>query len=353
MQRRPTATPESLPPVTIGVVSHNTEAVIGDCLDSLTRLDYPRYELLFVDNASSDGTPHRIRERFPGARLIRLAKNEGPNPARNLILRTAAHRHVLLVEDDVLFEPGALRGLVAAMTADPRCGIAMGRILFADSGAIQYSDIHPHFLGEVTIRNQGKPPAACTSATRPTTLAPGCFLLVDRVKASEIGGFDEYYVFGKEDSDFAFRMTLAGYTNLEVPATLVRHKVKPRGFTRSYHQLRNRWYWILKLFSTRTLLLTAPALLVHELVTLAFFVRARQLGDYSRALAAFPASLPEALRARRRTLALKCVPDRAVLTAEAMQVRSDVLRPGSTAWKLKRNYDAGMALYWRLVRRLL
>src|SRR5690606_14019498 len=92
----------------------------------------------------------------PNASVIRLP-NHGPNPARNHILEHASHRYVLLVDDDVLFGPNVLDPMISYMIADPRCGTVMPRIVFhRDPEVIQYGDIRPHFLGEVSICNGGK-----------------------------------------------------------------------------------------------------------------------------------------------------------------------------------------------------
>ena len=74
-------------PVSIIVPTWNGLEYIGDCLASLLAQDYPDFEVIVVDNASSDGTPEWIAERFPAIRLIRNERNLGFAGGNNLALR--------------------------------------------------------------------------------------------------------------------------------------------------------------------------------------------------------------------------------------------------------------------------
>lgn len=344
---------ENLPPVTIGIVTHNSERELGRVLDCLDQLEYPRFEVILVDNGSTDRTVAVAEERRPDARIKRLP-NEGPNPARNYILDHARHRYALLVDDDVVFEPSVLIPMVARMISDPRCGTVMPRIVYHQNPeTVQYGDIRPHFLGEVAIRNGGRRSDDLPSEEFVTPLAPGLFLLVDREKAREINGFDNYYFFGKTDSDFTFRMSMAGYHNVEVPQATVRHDVTPRGLKVAYYQVRNRWYWLLKLFSLRTLIAVFPALVIHEAVTLSFLVRKGRAGDYFRAMLALIRSIPTVIVERRRVQKAKKVPDRDLLTGRGIEVRADLISPTSMLGRILDWYDRAMSVYWNAVRKLL
>jgi GT2 family glycosyltransferase len=344
---------DALPPVSIGVVTHDSAAEIGRVLRCIDELRYPEYEVLVVDNGSTDDTLARVEEARPGTRVERLP-NRGPNPARNYILDHARHRYALLVDDDVVFEPDTLAPMVRRMLRDPGCGTVMPRVVFhQDPETVQYGDIRPHFLGEVAIRNGGTAAAELDDRDLVTPIAPGLFLLVDREKAREIGGFDDYYFFGKTDSDFTLRMSMAGYRNVEVPEAVVRHDVAPRGLSVVFYQLRNRWYWLLKLFSLRTLAVILPALLVHEAATLAFLLRRGRFGEYLRAAAALLRSLPAVREERRKVQRLKRVPDRELLTGQGIEVRADLVDPESVLGRILAGYDRAMELYWRVARKLV
>jgi GT2 family glycosyltransferase len=98
-------------------------------------LDWPadRLEVVVVDNASADGSPDALRERFPLVTLIDSGGNLG-FPANNLAMREAGDAaYVALINPDAFVDPGWLRPLVDALESEPTAGAATGRMLFAPS----------------------------------------------------------------------------------------------------------------------------------------------------------------------------------------------------------------------------
>jgi len=102
----------------------------------------------------------------------------------------------------------------------------------------------------VILKNSG---VSIEQASKETIPVSGGTMLVERDKALHIGLFDEDYFFGWEDADFSLRMTISGFKCLNVPQAVVYHKMKKRGLSKAFYQIRNRWYFILKNYSSRTL----------------------------------------------------------------------------------------------------
>jgi GT2 family glycosyltransferase len=123
------------PRVRLVVLNYNGGELVIRCLEALGKLDWPadRLELVVVDNASTDGSPAVISERFASSvRFIRNGSNTG-FPANNLALRDIEGiDFVGLVNPDSCVEPGWLRPLVAALEADQDLGAVSARMLFAD-----------------------------------------------------------------------------------------------------------------------------------------------------------------------------------------------------------------------------
>src|SRR5688572_8477648 len=124
---------DPLPRVRAVVLNFNGGDDVVRCVDCLEALDWPadRLEIVVVDNASTDGSPDVLRERFPEVTLIDSGGNLG-FPANNLAMRDAGDAdYVALINPDAFVDPGWLAPLVEALEADATAGAATGRMLFA------------------------------------------------------------------------------------------------------------------------------------------------------------------------------------------------------------------------------
>jgi GT2 family glycosyltransferase len=336
--------------ITVAVVTHNGEKVIEECLTAIRALRNVEFELLVIDNASTDGTRDLVRTRFSEARLIDLPANRGPNPARNAGLRNGGSRYVLLVDDDVVLEPDSVRPLIDVMLTDPNVAVTTGRTVYYDRpDTVQYSWMHPHFMGEAVFLNGERKLAECPPELRAVPICAGTFMLIDRDKAAHIGDFDEHYFFGKTDADFTLRVTLAGYDVVEVPNSVARHKVKLRGLSHVDMKVRYRWYFMLKLWSLRTLLLISPVLLLEEVVRIGFLTSQGAFGGWLRGTAAALGDVPQVVRARRRVQRLRKRRDSDAMIGGETVLRADIVS-NPAALRLKRAYDAVTTGYWKAIR---
>ena len=116
--------------LSIVVVSWNARADLERCLSSLSvappRIDH---EIVVVDNASTDGAPDMVAERFPLVRLIRAGGNLGFAKANNVGIRATTGELVLLLNPDTVVEPHALDRLIARLEERPEVAIAGPRIV--------------------------------------------------------------------------------------------------------------------------------------------------------------------------------------------------------------------------------
>lgn len=129
----PSIEDRATPRVRAVVLNHNGGAHVGRCVDALAATEWPAeaFELVVVDNASSDGSDLAIERAHPAVRLIRSSTNGG-FPANNLALRDLAGvDYVALVNNDAFVSPGWLTDLVAALEADPGLGAACPKLVFA------------------------------------------------------------------------------------------------------------------------------------------------------------------------------------------------------------------------------
>lgn len=119
--------------VSVVIVNHNTRDLLGRCLESLDRA----CEVIVVDNASEDGSPEMVEERFPSVKLIKNDFNAGFGPANNQGIALATRPLVLLLNSDAYALDGAV-GNLASVFADESVVAAGGKLLFP-SGRLQES----------------------------------------------------------------------------------------------------------------------------------------------------------------------------------------------------------------------
>lgn len=335
--------------VTAAILSYNGRKVVPLCLESVLRQTVPFAKVLFVDNASTDGTPEWVSENHPEVEIVRHPVNNGPNPARNLGVLRSPHRLVLLVDDDAVLDERCLEGLMAARRERPEAAVLAPRIVYYDrSDTIQLEGVYMHYLSEAILLNPERRLSEGAREVTPIDLAAGICLLLDREAVLAVGLFDEYYFFGRTDGELTFRLTLAGRKLYAVPGAVCYHRVKERGLGKVFYQVRNRWYLILTTYSERTLLLLAPAFLVYEASLVPFLAAKGHLRDYLRAMAAIVRDLPKVRERRRAVQALRRVPDREVLRWGVINMRGDLVRSRLLV-RAKSALDRFFRAYWRLV----
>ena len=112
------------PLLSILLVNYNDGAHLPECLSSIEKdVQAVDHEVIVVDNASTDGSPELIGQRFPRVRLIRNPRNEGFGRANNQAVRESRGAFVLFLNTDVVLRPGAVDLLLTEMASHPLTGI--------------------------------------------------------------------------------------------------------------------------------------------------------------------------------------------------------------------------------------
>jgi GT2 family glycosyltransferase len=231
----PDPNPTLEPLVYVLMLSWNDEQDVLDCLHSVYQLDYERYNVLVVDNASSAGTVQAIRAAYPQVELIVNEANLGFGGGANVGFERALARgadYVLFINGDTVVDPGLLKELVAAARAHPRAGMLIPRIYFYAGPS---SDEPPRvwsvgarwapFPPRVKMIGWGKPDHPRYDVPRQLDFATGCAQLVRRQVLESVGGFDPiYWPAYQEDYDYSARVTQAGWEIWYVPEARMWHK---------------------------------------------------------------------------------------------------------------------------------
>src|SRR5215472_2220491 len=114
------------PKVSVITLTWNSHEVTRDCLLTLKKLDYPSFEIIVVDNGSTDGSQKQLAREFPDVRRICNATNLGFSGGNNVAIRDALARnadYLLLLNNDTIVSPGFLRELVKVAESDEKIGL--------------------------------------------------------------------------------------------------------------------------------------------------------------------------------------------------------------------------------------
>ncbi len=225
-------------PLSVIVVSYETRELTLACLRSLyaetPELDF---ELLVVDNASTDGSAQAIAAQFPEARLMALESNIGFGAANNLAAQEAQGRRILLLNPDTEIRDRAVERLVAFADEHPQARLFGGRTVFPDGSlnrgscwgaptlwstfclaagwANRFQNcawLHPEGLG-----------AWQRDSVREVAIVSGCFLLIDTELWHALGGFHPAFFMYGEDADLCLRARDLGARALICPEAEIMH----------------------------------------------------------------------------------------------------------------------------------
>ena len=215
--------------LSIVMLTCNQRELTKRCLASLRpTLDaHPDYELILVDNGSTDRTDAMLPEVAPDARLIRLERNLGVAAGRNRGIDAVRGEYVMLLDNDTIVAPGAIEALIAKMEADPGIGLCAPRLKLL-SGQTQESFKAYPGLG-VKLRNvmgrRGHLTAEPEADVEPDYVIGACQLF-RRSLCTMIGGLDERIFYGPEDADFCIRVRRAGLRVVYTPSVTIIHDAR-------------------------------------------------------------------------------------------------------------------------------
>lgn len=212
------------PELSIVIVSFNTEAMTRECLESIF-LNAPDldFEIIVVDNASTDGSPEMIEDSFPDVILIRNIDNRGFAAANNQAFAIARGRYILLLNSDTIILDRALQHSVAYLEEHPDVGAMACRALNTDRTLqltcseypshlnliLQATGLDrlpwPRALGKYQMRHWRR------DSERDVDVISGCYLMIHRAAFDDVGLLDENFFFFGEETDWCYRLRRLGW----------------------------------------------------------------------------------------------------------------------------------------------
>ncbi len=237
MHNAPATIPDDqLPDIEVGILSFNRAAETLQTIEILLASEYPpeRLQITVIDNASSDGTPQSVRERYGArVRVIELPTNQGP-VARNRVMLASTAQFIFMFDDDSAPErPETLRGVVEFLTANPRFGGLCFYCYNAFSGLLEFGD--PAQVARHRLGNGGFQAAIVVGAGM-------CFR---REAIQQTTGYDERLFWGGEEHGLALLLLYHDIPTVLHPAYAVVHRSAPRAFApqRVYRMVARNDLW--------------------------------------------------------------------------------------------------------------
>lgn len=220
------------------IVSFNTKLLTLDCIRSLYAETCDiSFEVIVVDNGSSDGSAQAIANAFPQIRLIALAHNLGFGPANNLAAREASGKYLLLLNSDTVVLDKAIGRLVAFAEESQNALIWGGRTVFPDGSLNPQScwrhmsrwSLFCHAVGLTSVLrssdlfNREAYGGWDRGSERQVEFVSGCFLLTTRKTWEALDGFDERFFMYAEEADLCFRAEALGAKPMVTPQATIVH----------------------------------------------------------------------------------------------------------------------------------
>lgn len=195
------------------------------CLTALSQIkDQPEYEVIVVDNGSTDGSEKFLRELKGDVQIIRNEQNLGFAKACNQGAKAARGKYLVFLNNDTIPQPGWLSSLVSEVDAHPEVGIVGSKLVYPD-GTVQHAgvvrDLEHRLPYHIYKTFSGDHPAV--NQRREHQIVTAACMLIRRALFEEVGGFDEGYVNGFEDADLCLKVRERGHTVVYQPRSVAVH----------------------------------------------------------------------------------------------------------------------------------
>lgn len=207
---------EELPLVSIIIVNYNGKTHLEKCLSSITTSSYKKYEVILVDNNSSDSSVEFVQKNYSFVNVIKLDKNYGFAEPNNIGAKSAKGEFFLFLNNDTMTTPDFITELVKAAKDDSEIGIFQSLLLKPD-GTIDSSGDFIDMYGRAYSSKEN------TTAIRPILSARGASMMIRKDVFWDLGGFDKNYFVSFEDVDLGLRAWICGYSVVLVPKSVVYH----------------------------------------------------------------------------------------------------------------------------------
>jgi GT2 family glycosyltransferase len=275
--------------LSIVVLTWNNFADTAECLHSLGQLNYPRYNIILVDNGSTDGSIERLQATFPKVEIIKNDRNLGYAGGNNIGIKHALSNgaeYLLILNNDTIVDRNLAAELTSISRACNNSGVlGCANYYYDNREKIQFSGgMIDWKTGDVIDTTRHKIDEGQFKALRQVDTVAGSCLFIPATVIKAVGSFDERYFLTFEESDLCCRVKKAGYTVYTCMNAIIWHKVSVSGKAQKqglnifeYYSVRNRFLFLIKNSPKRFLPVSLSYHITRTLVYISKDLRKRNM----------------------------------------------------------------------------
>lgn len=264
--------------ISVIIPNYNGEKIIDGCIQSLLQQEYKDFNIIVVDNNSTDESVKIIEERYPSITLIKNNENLGFAAAVNIGIKASKSEFVALLNNDTEVDTKWLGNLYSVVSKDDKIFSASSKMIrFYERDIIDDAGDQYNLLGWAYKRGDG---ASVDKFNKNKVVFSTCAGagLYRRKVFEEIGYFDENFFAYLEDIDVSFRGNIHGYKNVYVNDAIVYHMVSATSGSRHNEfkvklASRNSIYLIRKNMPLIFTIINLPFIILGIIVKYIFFLR--------------------------------------------------------------------------------
>ena len=270
-------TESSEPLVSIVILNYNAGKLLDDCIHSIHKTEKVNFEIILVDNASTDKSYKEYTQKFPDVNLIENSKNLGYCEGNNVGIRATKGEFVVVLNPDTIVNPNWLHELLHAYKKNGE-GIYQPKILATtDHDILLSSGQFIQLFGFGYSRGKGETHIEGSNNIEKIGYASGTCIFTSKKIIEKLNLFDPFLFAYHDDLDLCWRASMLGINSFYVPSSVIFHPIEGYSFKWSkfkfYLMERNRQYCLLTHFSKSSYLKMLPSLILVDLAVSAFYLK--------------------------------------------------------------------------------
>ena len=263
--------------VSIVVLNYNAGKLLDDCISSIYKTEKVNFELILVDNASTDKTYRECIQKFPDVKLIENKKNLGYCEGNNVGIRASKGNFVVVLNPDTVVNPTWLYELIRVYQENGE-GIYQPKILATtDHDMLLSSGQFIQLFGFGYSRGKGEKHVQENNNIEKISYASGTCLFTSKAILQQLDYFDPFLFAYHDDLDLCWRAAMLGISSFYVPTSIIFHPIEGYSFKWSKFKFylieRNRQYCILTHFSKTSYLKMLPSLILIDFAVSLFYLK--------------------------------------------------------------------------------
>ena len=272
--------------VSIVILNYNAGKLLDDCLHSIHKTEKVNFEIILVDNASTDKSYKEYTQKFPDVNLIENSKNLGYCEGNNIGIRATKGEFVVVLNPDTIVNPTWLHELLHAYKKNGE-GIYQPKILATtDHDMLLSSGQFIQLFGFGYSRGKGETHIEGSNNIEKIGYASGTCIFTSKKIIEKLNLFDPFLFAYHDDLDLCWRASMLGINSFYVPSSVIFHPIEGYSFKWSkfkfYLMERNRQYCLLTHFSKSSYFKMLPSLILVDFAVSLFYLKKGMFGTKIR-----------------------------------------------------------------------